>query len=91
MELDRLEEITDEKIERYIEFYKEEKEYKAKAKEKEEKWQCKFLEWGGTRKHPKATEITEIGTIKGNWFFRSNGSKKSINSNGFEKIKKIED
>lgn len=48
---------------------------------------CTFLEWSGTRKHPKATELTEEGTIKGNWFYRYDGSKKSITANGF-KIKK---
>lgn len=54
----------------------------------EERWICSFLEWSGTRKHPKATEITEEGIIKGNWFIRANGTKKSITANGFKRIKK---
>ena len=45
---------------------------------------CTFLEWSGTRKHPKATEMTEEGIIRGNWFYRKNGSKKSIIANGFK-------
>lgn len=61
-----------------------------KEKETEERWLCKFLEWSGTRKHPKATEYEEEGIIKGNWFYRSNGTKKSINANGFEKIRRID-
>lgn len=55
----------------------------------QEIWRCSFLEWSGTRKHPKATEITEVGTIKGNWFCRKDGSKKSITANGFRMIEKV--
>ncbi len=54
-----------------------------------EKWECKFLIWGGSRNHPKATEYTEIGEIRGNWFYRKNGTKKSVNANGFVKIRKV--
>ena len=57
----------------------------------EEKWECTFLEWSGTRKHPTAKAITEIGIVKGNWFYRFNGTKKSIYANGFEFVRKIED
>lgn len=56
---------------------------------KEYKARCRFLEWSGTRKHPKATECEEIGFVRGNWFYRSNGSKKSINANGFKIIEKL--
>lgn len=56
----------------------------------EEKWRCAFLEWSGTRKHPKATEHIEIGIVKGNWFYREDGSKKKTNANGFRFIEKIE-
>lgn len=55
---------------------------------KEYKARCKFLEWSGSKKHPKATEVIEIGTIKGNWFIRSDGSKKSITANGFKILEK---
>ena len=54
-----------------------------------ERWLCSFLEWSGTRKHPKATEVTEEGTISGNWFIRKDGSKKSITAKGFYKIRKL--
>lgn len=57
--------------------------------EKAEKWLCEFLEWSGTRNHPKATKIREVGEIKGNWFYRENGTKKSINANGFYKIERV--
>ena len=75
-----VENLTDEDIERV----------EVKEKEVSEKWLCKFLEWSGTRKHPKATEYEEEGIIKGNWFYRLNGSKKSINANGFQKIRRID-
>lgn len=56
-----------------------------------EKWECEYLLWSGTRNHPKATTYRKTGVIKGNWFF-PNGEifKKSINSNGFKKIQKIQ-
>lgn len=55
-----------------------------------EKWKCEFLEWSGTRKHPKAIEIVEIGEVRGDWFYRANGAKKKITANGFRFIEKIE-
>lgn len=58
-------------------------------REAPEMWECAFLVWSGTKRHPKATETTAIGKIVGNWFFLSDGSKKSINANGFRKIKKV--
>lgn len=54
-----------------------------------EKWECAFLEWSGTRRHPKAVRIVEIGEIKGDWFYRQDGSKKKITANGFEFLRKI--
>ena len=42
-----------------------------------------YLVWSGTRKHPKATEMTAYGVIKGNWFYLDDGTKKSITANGF--------
>ena len=55
----------------------------------EERWKCAFLEWSGSRKHPKATEIIEEGIIKGDWFYRANGSKKKVTANGFRKIERV--
>lgn len=57
---------------------------------KEETAFCEFLVWGGTRKHPKATKCQAEGTIKGNWFYLPDGSKKSITANGFRIISKTE-
>lgn len=56
----------------------------------EEKWECAFLEWGGTRKHPTAKEVVEEGIVKGEWFFRSDGSKKKITAKGFRFLRKIQ-
>ncbi len=52
---------------------------------------CRYLEWSGTRNHPKATEVEAEGVIKGNWFYLPNGKKKSINANGFEIIERIQE
>ena len=65
---------------------------KTYAKEKqpvEETWECAFLEWSGTRKHPKATEVVEQGIVRGQWFYRKDGTKKKTSANGFRFIKKI--
>ena len=43
-----------------------------------------YLEWGGTRAHPKATEVNAYAVIIGNWAYLENGKKKSICSNGFK-------
>lgn len=43
-----------------------------------------YLEWGGTRVHPKATEVNAYAVIIGNWAYLENGKKKSICSNGFK-------
>ena len=43
-----------------------------------------YLEWGGTRVHPKATNVHAYAVIIGNWAYLENGKKKSICSNGFK-------
>lgn len=43
-----------------------------------------YLEWGGTRVHPKATNVDAYAVIIGNWAYLENGKKKSICSNGFK-------
>lgn len=70
----------------------EEKENKKKVptKTKSEKWICSYLQWSDSRRHPVAKRIESIGEIRGNWFYTKNGKKKSLNANGFEKIKKLE-
>lgn len=74
LDVNCIENLTNDKIDRLFADYKEEK--KTEDKPSEEKWECAFLEWSGSRKHPKATEVIEEGTIKGNWFYRKDGSKK---------------
>ena len=80
-----IEELTDERIDEIITDSKSER----KEAPAEEKWKCAFLEWSGSRRHPKATEIIEIGIIKGDWFYRSDGSKKKTTANGFRFIEII--
>lgn len=86
LDVSSIAELTDEKIDRIIENNKKEKS----EKPTEERWKCAFLEWSGTRKHPKATEIIEEGIVKGDWFIRADGSKKKTTANGFRFIEKIQ-
>lgn len=84
-------ELTDEKIAEITSAYKElqRKKKSEKAAETKEKWECSFLEWSGARNHRTAKRIREVGFIQGNWFYRPNGGKKSINAKGFRKKKHI--
>lgn len=61
----------------------------AKLEKQEERWECEYLVWGGTRKHPKAEAVISTGTIIGNWFHLDKGGKKLITANGFRKINRI--
>ena len=88
LDIDKIENLTDDKIEELLSDYKADK--KVENKPSEEKWKCAFLEWSGSRKHPKATEVIEEGTVKGNWFYRKDGSKKKTTANGFRFIKQIQ-
>lgn len=88
LDVDRIENLTDDKIEELLLYYKTDK--KAESKPSEEMWECAFLEWSGSRKHPVATEVIEEGIIKGNWFYRKDGSKKKTTANGFRFIKQIQ-
>lgn len=49
-----------------------------------------YLEWGGTRTHPKATNVDAYAVIIGNWAYLEDGKKKSICSNGFKVIKYLD-
>lgn len=84
---DEIESLTDDKIDELLNEYKVNK--KEESEPTEEKWKCAFLEWGGTRKHPTATETIEEGIVKGDWFYRKDGSKKKTTANGFRFIEKI--
>lgn len=86
LDINAIEELTDEKINEIIAERKVEK----KKEPYEEKWKCAFLEWSGTRNHPKATEIIEVGIVKGDWFIRADGSKKKTTANGFRFIEKVQ-
>lgn len=84
---DEIESLTDDKIDELLNEYKANK--KEESEPTEEKWRCAFLEWGGTRKHPTVTETIEEGIVKGDWFYRKDGSKKKTTANGFRFIEKI--
>lgn len=88
LDVNCIENLTDDKIDRLFADYKEEK--KTEDKPSEEKWECAFLEWSGSRKHPVATEVIEEGIIKGNWFYRKDGFKKKTTANGFRCLKRIQ-
>ncbi len=85
LDVDTIKNLTDKKLDELITDYKK----NIKDQPAEEKWKCSFLEWSGSKKHPKATEIIEEGIIKGDWFYRKDGSKKKIKANGFRFIEKI--
>lgn len=86
---DEIAELTDTKIDEYIACYNEAKS--SKNEEKEEKWECAFLEWTGTRNHMKAREVIEEGVIKGEWFYRKDGTKKKTTANGFRRLRELND
>lgn len=82
VDFDKLAETTAEDVEKWR---KEDKE-RSKAEEKSEPEKSirkvSYLVWGGTRKHPKATEHVETCEVVGNWAMTQNG-KKSIFARGF--------
>lgn len=51
---------------------------------------CAFLEWSGSKRHQKATELIEVGIVKGDWFYREDGSKKKTTANGFKFLERVE-
>lgn len=85
VDVDRIIKLTEKEINSIIEASSKKEEKISK-----EIWKCAFLEWSGSRKHPKATEIIEEGIVKGDWFYRKNGTKKKITANGFRFIEKIQ-
>ena len=88
LDVDRIENLTNDKIEELLLDYRADK--KTGSKPLEEVWECAFLEWSGSRKHPVATEVIEEGVVKGNWFYRKNGTKKKTTANGFKFLKQIQ-
>ncbi len=86
LDMSWLESLTDEELEAIMATSKADRQ----CEPLEERWKCTFLEWEGTRKHPKATEITEEGVVRGDWFIRKDGSRKKTTANGFRFIEKIQ-
>lgn len=82
----RLEQLTDEEIAMLA----EKKEEPKQEVEKAETYKCSYLEWSGSRRHPKATRYTDIGIIKGDWFYiNGTNKKKKVSANGFEILEKV--
>lgn len=71
-------------LEELKECYK--KETKKVEKLEVKKAKVKYLEWSGSRSHPKATEVEDYAVIIGNWAYFTSGNKKSLSSNGFKII-----
>lgn len=87
LDLDCLEKVTAEQIQSWKSAAKTKKQTN---KQEGVRWECSFLEWSGSRNYPKATRITEEGVVKGNWFYRKDGSKKKTTANGFQFIRKLD-
>lgn len=62
------------------------KETKKVEKLEVKKAKVKYLEWSGSRSHPKATEVEDYAVIIDNWAYFTGGNKKSLASNGFRII-----
>jgi hypothetical protein len=88
LDVDGIEDLTNEDLQGFLNEVALNKAQKPKVVE--ETWKCAFLEWGGTRRHPTSKEIIEVGIVKGDWFYRKDGSKKKVSANGFRFIEKIE-
>ena len=79
------EEGSIEELEKIKKRYAPERKPKKEIKKLEaKKAHITYLEWGGTRAHPKATEVNAYAVIIGNWAYLENGKKKSIFSNFFK-------
>lgn len=86
-----IENLTDEEL---WEAYIRDRENRRKCREEkagivDETWECTFLEWKGEPDSRIAIPITEVGTIRGNWFIRPNGRKKNTNAYGFKRLKQM--
>ena len=92
IDTDALETLTDEEIDKAVEDFKFERD-KNKDKDNpivEERWQCEYLEWSGTRKHPKSTVMKSDGIVRNGWFYLPNGHKKKTTANGFRFLKRLD-
>lgn len=63
--------------------HKQELEEKKNNKPEYKKVKAHYVEWSGTRKHPKAIDHEELGIISGNWCYFLDGTKKSTSGNYF--------
>lgn len=54
-----------------------------KEKLKAQKARVRYLEWVGSRAHPRTKDIDAYAVIIGKWAYLEDGRKKSVDSNGF--------
>jgi len=85
VDVDRLERLKISDLDYYKEAYAKEPKREAKG----ERWVAEYLVWSGTRKHPRAEEVRSEGTLKGDWFYLDDGTRKSINARGFRLIRRL--
>lgn len=86
---DFVEELTDEKIDNLLILTKQEKQ-KKQEDVKPVFYKVKYTKWVPNNFGKKVpVDVIDFGEIKGNWFYTSEGTKKNIHSNGFEKIQEI--
>ena len=79
-----LESMTRERIEEILKY-----ERTTASKVETKKCECSFLIWEGPRKNRIPKRVTETGQIKGDWFIRPDGSRKSIKGKGFRVVREI--
>lgn len=82
-----LEHLTKERIVQIIKGG--EKDRNSHKNEESKTYECSFLEWIGPRASRIPQRVKEIGQIKGDWFYRKDGTRKSIRGSGFRIIREV--
>lgn len=90
IDFDKIAESSVDGIRSFVAERKKEREKRKEDAEMVERWECKYLEWSGTRKYPKSWVETATGYIQGQWFHLDKGGRKLITANGFEKIRRLD-
>ena len=65
--------------------------YASKKKEPEPyAARCKWVEWAGSRNHPRAHDREEVALIRGEWAILPDGKKKKATGNYFRIVAKLD-
>ena len=80
-----------EELNNRMEWIKQAKQEEKQAKQEENPQKCivSYVEWEGTRKHPKAVNREAYGIIKGNWVYLED-CKKSLSGKYIRVVKKFD-